>query len=224
MKKKSLFKTVFSTVAKLPWLNQAPFIKGSSAVKNTVGVVDVTLFTALSNKEFEQLIKKLFVWRGYTVVDDNENNIDLALQKDSQITFVQFYQWQQNSVDVSSVEYLFSAMESYEVKNGIIMSTGVFTEEAIEFSLGKKILLVNGKDLSQMVEALMLSESTSSEGEDSHDSVLENESDDEAIETEPLCPLCSHKMIKRVAKKGKNAGNTFWGCSQFPKCRGVSHK
>ena len=215
---------MFSTVAKLPWLGQAPFIKGAASTVPKPATVDVALFSALSNKEFEQLIKKLFVWRGYSVVEDNENNIDLTLQQDGEVTFVQFYQWQQNSVDVSSIEYLFSAMESNEVQYGIIMSTGVFTEEAIEFSLGKKILLVNGKDLSQMVEALLLSESAPAESESNNDSVIENESDEDAIETEPLCPICSHKMIKRVAKKGKNAGNTFWGCSQFPKCRGVAHK
>jgi ssDNA-binding Zn-finger/Zn-ribbon topoisomerase 1 len=28
-------------------------------------------------------------------------------------------------------------------------------------------------------------------------------------------------MVQREATKGKNAGNKFWGCSQFPKCRGV---
>ena len=28
-------------------------------------------------------------------------------------------------------------------------------------------------------------------------------------------------MQKRVAKKGKNAGGEFWGCSTFPKCRGT---
>lgn len=43
----------------------------------------------------------------------------------------------------------------------------------------------------------------------------------EMPEIEPLCPICSSKMIKRTAKKGKNAGNSFWGCSQYPNCRGV---
>lgn len=37
----------------------------------------------------------------------------------------------------------------------------------------------------------------------------------------PTCPVCSKKMIQREATKGKNAGNKFWGCSQYPKCRGV---
>ena len=34
-----------------------------------------------------------------------------------------------------------------------------------------------------------------------------------------VCPKCSSKMVKRTATKGKNAGNEFWACSGFPKCR-----
>jgi hypothetical protein len=37
----------------------------------------------------------------------------------------------------------------------------------------------------------------------------------------PTCPRCQGEMIKRVAKKGQYQGQTFFGCSQFPKCRGV---
>jgi len=37
----------------------------------------------------------------------------------------------------------------------------------------------------------------------------------------PLCPVCGKRMVKREAKKGKSAGKVFFGCSQFPKCRGV---
>lgn len=40
-------------------------------------------------------------------------------------------------------------------------------------------------------------------------------------QSSPVCPLCSNEMVQRAATKGKNAGNKFWGCSQFPKCRGV---
>lgn len=35
------------------------------------------------------------------------------------------------------------------------------------------------------------------------------------------CSRCHSKMVLRKATKGKNAGNEFWGCSAFPKCRNV---
>lgn len=37
----------------------------------------------------------------------------------------------------------------------------------------------------------------------------------------PLCPGCNGEMVKRISKKGKNAGKEFWGCKDFPNCRGV---
>ncbi len=36
-----------------------------------------------------------------------------------------------------------------------------------------------------------------------------------------LCPKCGNTMVLRKVKKGQNIGNKFWGCSGFPKCRGV---
>ena len=37
----------------------------------------------------------------------------------------------------------------------------------------------------------------------------------------PACPKCSSPMVRRVSKKGANAGAEFWGCSEYPRCRGV---
>lgn len=36
-----------------------------------------------------------------------------------------------------------------------------------------------------------------------------------------VCPRCGAPMVKRIAAKGKNTGKEFWGCSNFPKCRGI---
>lgn len=35
----------------------------------------------------------------------------------------------------------------------------------------------------------------------------------------PTCPRCGVPMVKRVAAKGQNAGEQFWGCPNFPRCR-----
>ena len=36
-----------------------------------------------------------------------------------------------------------------------------------------------------------------------------------------LCPKCGAVMIKRKAAKGANVGKEFYGCSNYPKCRGI---
>jgi ATP-dependent DNA helicase RecQ len=40
-------------------------------------------------------------------------------------------------------------------------------------------------------------------------------------ELSPQCPVCDGSMQLRTAKKGPNAGGQFWGCSQFPQCKGT---
>ena len=40
------------------------------------------------------------------------------------------------------------------------------------------------------------------------------------VENEAFCPRCNKSMVLRTAKKGKNAGMHFWGCGDFPKCKG----
>ena len=35
----------------------------------------------------------------------------------------------------------------------------------------------------------------------------------------PVCPKCGGELIKRLATKGQYAGQKFWGCSNFPKCK-----
>lgn len=36
-----------------------------------------------------------------------------------------------------------------------------------------------------------------------------------------LCPKCGAPMVKRTARKGARAGKSFYGCSNYPTCRGV---
>ena len=43
--------------------------------------------------------------------------------------------------------------------------------------------------------------------------------DSSASDGSKICPRCGQQLVLRTAKKGANAGNQFWGCSAFPKCR-----
>lgn len=38
-----------------------------------------------------------------------------------------------------------------------------------------------------------------------------------------ICPKCGGKLVLRSAKKGPYAGNTFYGCSNYPKCKYVKN-
>jgi hypothetical protein len=40
-----------------------------------------------------------------------------------------------------------------------------------------------------------------------------------AAQTAPVCPKCGGTLIVRRAKRGANAGGTFWACPGYPNCR-----
>ena len=37
----------------------------------------------------------------------------------------------------------------------------------------------------------------------------------------PTCPTCHRPMVRRMAKKGEHSGKAFWGCPNYPACRGI---
>lgn len=37
----------------------------------------------------------------------------------------------------------------------------------------------------------------------------------------PDCPVCGKPMLKRMQRKGQMQGREFWGCSDYPRCKGL---
>ncbi len=37
----------------------------------------------------------------------------------------------------------------------------------------------------------------------------------------PLCPKCGNEMVLRTVKSGSNQVKQFWGCPDYPRCRGI---
>lgn len=50
-----------------------------------------------------------------------------------------------------------------------------------------------------------------------------HDSSDQSAPTDniPPCPQCGKTMVVRTAKKGRNEGKQFWGCSGYPDCKGT---
>jgi len=224
MKKESIFKVMLNTVSKLPWLKGTispsnKNMKPGEGFNQPVSDHAFDYLKELDDHEFDKLISMLFKQRGYSVSameENNNDNVNIVLKMDAETIFVQYKHWREYKVDLAVIEELYAEMDSESISNGIVITTGLFTQDALDYSYGKHLLLINGVDLSQMVGALSASNDDSADNEVQIAKAVE-----EMPELEPLCPICSREMIKRTARKGKNAGNTFWGCSQFPNCRGV---
>ena len=229
-KNKSILEVVLKKVSKLSWLKgtREPDNKNMRPGKGFNEPVSDHAFDylkELNDAEFEKLVSLIFKQRGYLVTEKGEEEyegVDAVLRVNNQSTFVQYKHWREHHINNDAIEELKSIMENESVPHGIIITTGIFTDEALESALdcerGKSLLLINGVDLSLMVDALSASNDAGTLESELEDDVEEPQ----MPELEPLCPICSREMILRTAKKGKNAGNTFWGCSQYPNCRGVT--
>jgi restriction system protein len=172
---------------------------------------DLDTIKSLSWKEFEELVAEAYRRKGYSVVENYgtgpNGGVDLVLKKDGNIFIVQCKQWRSSKVDVKVVREMYGVMTAEQANGVIIITSGMFTQEAKNFASGKPIDLVEGNQLLDLVRSVQPRQS----------SFLTK--DFEGQKAVNLCPACGGKLVLRVARHGVNAGNKFWGCSNFPKCK-----
>ena len=164
-------------------------------------------------RDFEMLVGAAFRMRGFTVTETGgggaDGGIDLKLVKDNEVFLVQCKQWKAYKVSVNIVRELLGVMAAQGAAGGFVVTSGVFTAEAQAFAKGLNIELIDGEALSEMIDKAHATGLTSQTAQAPEPAL------------EPVCPLCRSAMVKRTARQGPNAGFDFWGCSTFPKCRGV---
>ena len=108
-------------------------------------------------------------------------------------------------------------MSAEGATGGFVVTSGIFTADAKTFAEGRNIDLIDGEALATMVDRARAARKS---GQNSKTSTPAP-SPRTVTSKEPVCPRCGGTMVKRIAKQGSNAGGAFWGCTAFPKCRGV---
>lgn len=76
---------------------------------------------------------------------------------------------------------------------------------------------VEGGGYSEQLAAARLAERSRKKKTDPSDRSDQSDPTDQI----PSCPQCGKPMVLRTAKTGKNLGKQFWGCSDYPDCKGV---
>ena len=173
----------------------------------------------ISWQEFEMLVGEAYRRKGYTVNETGgggaDGGVDLVLRKNGDKFLVQCKQWKAFKVGVTTIRELYGVMASEGAVGGFVVTSGVFTQEAKSFANGKSIYLIDGSELTKMIKQVRQQpHAVTSMGQRTTQSTL-------ATSTTPDCPKCGNSMVKRTAKKGSNAGNIFWGCTNYPKCSGI---
>ena len=167
---------------------------------------------ALPWKRFEDVLAEAYRRRGYQVVETlgggADGGVDLRLRKDGQVIVVQCKRWKGKPVAVQVVRELYGVMIDKRASAAKIVATTNFTAEAVAFARGKPIELVDSKALQHLVRGVQTSSRLTI-------------STDEPDHLTPTCPSCNTPMVLREARRGSFAGQKFWGCTNYPKCRGI---
>jgi len=168
----------------------------------------------MSWQEFELLVGEAFRRKGYAVSENGgggaDGGIDLVLRKDGQKYLAQCKQWRAYKVGVTTVRELYGVMSAEGAAGGFVVTSGVFTQDARDFTEGRNIELIDGSALTAMIGSIRHGKgNTTQPFPPKH------------VASIPSCPKCGSQMVKRTARQGANAGNAFWGCSNYPQCRGI---
>lgn len=162
----------------------------------------------ISWQEFEELVGEAYRRKGYAVTESGgggaDGGVDLILRKGGERLLIQCKHWKMDKVGVKVVRELYGVVTAEGATGGVVISSGTFTQEARDFARGKPLELLDGSELLRLIAEVQKTPMPVS--------IRSNDS---------ACPLCGAEMALRTAKKGPNAGEKFWGCSAFPKCRGT---
>lgn len=156
--------------------------------------------------QFEALLGEAYRRRGYSVTElgqgGADGGVDLVLRRDGAKTLVQCKHWRAQKVGVTVVRELAGVMAVQRAAAGVVVTSGRFTDEARAFAAAAGVELVDGRALPALLGRVPAPEPVPT-------------SDAET----PACPACGGPMVKRQAKRGTSG--PFWGCSTFPRCRGM---
>ncbi len=183
---------------------------------------DINSVRSLSWKQFEELMGEIGRRKGYQVIENigggADGGVDVRFKKDGNLVLVQCKNWKAQKVNVKVVRELYGVMASEGARGGLVVTAGTYTKDALDFAKGKPIDLIDGQKLEKMVTDVRRGEGQFQRSKDSQGGY-----ETLAHTVNKQCPSCGSDMVKRVAKKGPNVGNQFWGCSSFPKCRAVEN-
>ena len=165
----------------------------------------------ISWREFEMLVGESFRRRGYSVEENGgggkDGGIDLVVRQHGRLELVQCKHWKNTRVDVAKVREMWGLKAHHHADAVHIVCIGDFTPDAARFAAGKPIHLVSGQVLLEQIRAVQSKPALKPT----------------AAQLEPspassgrACPACGSGMVLRTNRQN---GQTFWGCSQYPRCK-----
>lgn len=108
----------------------------------------------MSGEEFEQFLKRIFIFKGYSVSDtprSGDYGADLLIKKDGRLTVVQAKRYTGN-VGAKALQEIYSARAHYSADNMMVVTTANFTKQAQAMAAEQEIDLVDRAELIALMQ------------------------------------------------------------------------
>lgn len=179
----------------------ASFLRSSRYRQLLLGQQSVQNIRGLHWRDFERLLAAYYVRQGF-VVDITggggaDGGVDLVLKRLDHKALVQAKNWKTSSVGVSVVREMRGLMAVHRAAKGIVVCSGTFTKDALQFGSENGVELIDGQKLAAMVRSV---------------------NGGELLVKSTACPQCGGEMSVRFNRKERTE---FMGCSNYPRCKGT---
>lgn len=166
-------------------------------------------------RRFEALVEALFAQAGFLTRSQShgaDGGVDIWLHSKHQpdgspVSIVQCKHWSDSKpVGVDKIRELRGVMAAHQIRRGQFACTARYTDAAREFAHDNQIHLLDGAALLDLI-----AKRTPEQQQALLDVALDGEY------WKPTCVNCGVKMVFRLPR---NEGKGFWGCVNYPRCRG----
>jgi restriction system protein len=113
--------------------------------------------------------------------------------------------WDAHRVGPRAVRELRRAMDAAKISDGMLLTSGRFSYDAVNLAAQEGIRLIDGPALLEKIAAL---------APDKALALLQFATQGDFLS--PTCPFCSIKMISR---QSTGDGRKYWGCPNYPACK-----
>jgi restriction system protein len=142
---------------------------------------------SLSWREFEELVGEVYRRQGFKVRENTgagaDGGVDLVLNRDGNTYLVQCKQWRSWKIGVKVVREMYGLMAAKHASGVIIITSGMFTQEAKTFASGKPVDLVEGRQLADLVAGVQKAPAKAQQLHSAEPSTV------------PVCPKCGAEMV-----------------------------
>ncbi len=148
---------VFAPVVALAILSPVTFslLKSNRKKKLQALKEEIQLIQGLSWQEFKKLVADAYRQSGYTIMENSafttDPSVDLVIRKSANLYLVQCRYWQNRKLGIREAKNLFSLMHDKQASGVFLLTTGIFTNDARHYAIGRPINLIDGIELVELL-------------------------------------------------------------------------